>query len=96
MYFALVVDNLCNLIIVKFDEKAPSFYNEEDRKKGYIIARNRKNQEEQVSFLSISIGVVTNEARQITHVAQISEIGAELKSFAKSKEGSTYIKDKRQ
>jgi len=49
-----------------------------------------------VPLLSISIGVVTNEKRKITHVGEIGEIGAELKKQAKSKEGSTYLKDLRQ
>jgi hypothetical protein len=39
--------------------------------------------------------VVTNEFRKIEHVAQIGEIGAELKALAKSMERSNYVKDKR-
>jgi diguanylate cyclase (GGDEF)-like protein len=88
-------DSLCEHIIAKFKETSPSFYNEEDRKKGHIIARNRKGNKETIPLLSISIGVVTNESRKITHVAEIGEIGAELKSYAKSLEGNNYIKDKR-
>jgi diguanylate cyclase (GGDEF)-like protein len=90
-----VVDNLCKKIIADFEKNAPSFYNEDDRKKGYIIAKDRKGEEQKIPLLSISIGVVTNEARKIEHVAQISEIGAELKAYAKQLERSNYIKDKR-
>lgn len=89
------VDNICKQIIDQFKQTVPSFYNEEDRKKGYIIARDRKGNEEKISLLSISIGVVTNESRKISHVAEIGEIGAELKGYAKSLEGNNYIKDKR-
>ncbi|MFC1592831.1 response regulator [Candidatus Omnitrophota bacterium] len=89
-------DSLCKNIIDQFDKVSPSFYSEEDRKRGFIISKNRKNEEERFTFLSISIGVVTNETRQISHVAEIGEIGAELKGYAKSLEGSHYIKDKRQ
>jgi diguanylate cyclase (GGDEF)-like protein len=90
-----VVDNICKAIIADFDKTSPTFYNETDRKKGYIIARDRKNKEQKIPLISVSIGVVTNESRKIEHVAQISEIGAELKSLAKSLEKSNYIKDKR-
>ena len=45
--------------------------------------------------MSISIGVVTNESRNIEHVAQVGEIGAELKGYAKKVGKSNYIKDKR-
>ncbi|PIP21047.1 MAG: diguanylate cyclase response regulator [Candidatus Omnitrophica bacterium CG23_combo_of_CG06-09_8_20_14_all_40_11] len=90
-----VVDNLCKKIIADFEKTVPSFYNETDRKKGYIIGHDRQGREQKIPFLSISIGVVTNEFRKIGHVAQIGEIGAELKSYAKSLERSNYIKDKR-
>ena len=89
------VDNVCNKIINDFERIAPSFYNETDRKKGYIVALDRKGKEQKVPLLSISIGIVTNESRNIEHVAQIGEIGAELKAYAKSLERSNYIKDKR-
>jgi diguanylate cyclase (GGDEF)-like protein len=90
-----LVDNLCKTIIADFEKTSPSFYNETDRKKGYIIARDRKGIEQKIPLLSVSIGVVTNEFRKIEHVAQISEIGAELKAVAKSLERSNYVKDKR-
>lgn len=90
-----VVDSICKAIIADFENTAPTFYNEMDRKKGYIIARDRQGKEQKIPLLSVSIGVVTNESRKIQHVAQISEIGAELKSLAKSLERSNYIKDKR-
>ncbi|MCM8796671.1 MAG: response regulator [Candidatus Omnitrophica bacterium] len=89
------VDRLCQEIIAKFDKAVPGFYNETDRKRGYIIAQDRQGKEQKTSLLSISIGVVTNEYRQIEHVAQIGEIGAELKAFAKREERSNYVKDKR-
>ena len=89
------IDNLCNQIIEHFKQVAPGFYNEADRQKGYIIAHDRKGNKEKVSLLSISIGVVTNKSRKIKHVAEIAEIGAELKGYAKSQEGNTYIKDQR-
>jgi len=89
------VDAICKKIIAEFELTAPSFYNEIDRKNGYIIGKDRKGIEQKIPLLSVSIGVVTNEHRKIDHVAQIGEIGAELKSYAKSLERSNYIKDKR-
>ena len=90
-----VVDRFCQKIIEEFEKVASSFYNEADRKNGYIITKDRKGNEEKVPLLSISIGVVTNEHRKIDHIAQIGEIGAELKALAKRSERSNYIKDKR-
>jgi diguanylate cyclase (GGDEF)-like protein len=90
-----VVDNLCHNIILDFEKTAPTFYTEADRKSGFIMAHDRKGNMLKVPLISISIGVVTNEHRHINHVAQIGEIGAELKAFAKSIERSNYVKDKR-
>lgn len=90
-----IVDNLCQKIIADFEKTSPSFYSEEDKKRGYIVGRDRKGQEQKIPLLSISIGVVTNESRKIEHLAQIGEIGAELKEHAKRLERSNYIVDQR-
>ena len=89
------VDKLCGSIIEQFDKTMPSFYNETDQKNGYIVAHDRQGAQRRFQLLSISIGVVTNEFRKIEHVAQIGEIGAELKAFAKSMTKSNYVMDKR-
>ena len=89
------VDKICQKIIDDFEKIAPSFYNETDRKNGYIMAFDRKGVEQKIPLLSMSIGVVSNEYRKIEHVAQIGEIGAELKSLAKKLERSNFTKDQR-
>lgn len=90
-----VADKICQKIIADFEEKAPEFYTPEDANAGYIMAPDRKGQIQKIPLLSISIGLVSNEFRNITHVAEIGEIGAELKEAAKRLERSNYIKDKR-
>ena len=89
------IDKICSEVIEMFDKIVPSFYNETDRKNGYILALDRQGTERKIPLLSISIGVVTNQQRKIEHVAQIGEIGAELKGYAKSEGKSNYITDKR-
>ncbi|RKY35936.1 MAG: diguanylate cyclase response regulator [Candidatus Omnitrophota bacterium] len=86
---------ICHEIINTFDRVAPAFYNRADSERGYIIAKNRQGIEEQFPLISISIGIVNNEFRKIFHVAEIGEIGAELKKLAKSMAGSNYVKDSR-
>ncbi len=86
---------ICDKVIEDFDKTILSFYNETDRNNGYILGHDRQGQPQKFSLMSISIGVVSNEFRKIEHVAQIGEIGAELKSYAKSVGKSNYIKDKR-
>ncbi|HBO98099.1 MAG TPA: diguanylate cyclase response regulator, partial [Candidatus Omnitrophica bacterium] len=90
-----VADKACAGIIKEFDTKVPSFYPPEDHRQGYIVAKDRQGHEQKFGLLAISIGVVSNVNQPITHVAQISEIGAELKKYAKSFEKSIYVRDKR-
>ena len=89
------VDSICEEIIKGFDELVPRFYTEEDRKAGYITGKDRQGVQKKFGLLSVSIGVVSNEKRDLDHVAQIGEIGAELKEAAKQNEHSSYVKDKR-
>ncbi|MFP4473191.1 MAG: response regulator [Candidatus Omnitrophota bacterium] len=86
---------ICQDIIQEFDELSPTFYNETDRRAGYILGKDRLGNEIKTGLLSISIGIVSNANQQIQHVAQIAEIGAELKKYAKTFEKSQFVRDKR-
>lgn len=90
-----MIEKTCQSIINEFDKKIPSFYNEEDLKRGYILGADRQGKEQKFGLLCISICIVSNVHQKITHVAQIAEIGAELKKFAKSFEKSNYVRNKR-
>ena len=83
-------------IIKKTDALAPSFYNEQDRAQGFMLAHNRKGEEEKFNFLAIGIGIVHNTKRKLTSFAMVSHIGAELKCLAKQHPvGSYYVMDRR-
>jgi len=90
-----VVDNLRQQIIEDFDKTILQFYNPEERRKGYVIGKNRQGKVCRIPLISISIGVMTSEEKKIEHVAEVGEIAAELKSYAKSLQGSNYVKDRR-
>lgn len=90
-----IMDNVCKKIIEELDNVAPKFYNEEDMSKGYALGKDRQGNPIKAGLLSISIGIVSNSTQKITHVAQISEIGAELKKFAKATTKSNFVRDQR-
>jgi diguanylate cyclase (GGDEF)-like protein len=90
-----VIDQICKQIIDEFGKATKSLYNPGDRKKGYITGRDRQGKSVRIGLISISIGVVTNKKRSLSHVAEVAEIGAELKAYAKTKRKSAYVKDKR-
>jgi diguanylate cyclase (GGDEF)-like protein len=82
-------------IIKQFDERVPHFYDEEDRKNGSIIGKNRQGEEVAFPLMTISIAIVTNEQRTLTNPLEASEIAAELKDYAKTIGQSVYVVDKR-
>lgn len=88
-------DGISRVVVDEFDKISPLFYNEEDRKNKFIITKDRQGNEIRIGFLSISIGIVSNTVQKITHLAQVGEIGAELKKYAKGLEGSVFVRDKR-
>lgn len=89
------LDGACTEVIRNFDLIIGNFYDEEDRIRGYIDSTNRKGEDERFPIISLSIAVVTNEYRPITHIGEVSAIAAEVKKRVKSMEGSKYLKDLR-
>ncbi|MDE2215273.1 MAG: response regulator [Candidatus Omnitrophica bacterium] len=88
-------DAICRAVIDAFDTLSPGFYNDEDRTAGFITGLDRQGNAVKAGLVSVSIGIVSNVNQKITHVAQIGEIGAELKKFAKSMGKSNYQRDQR-
>ena len=82
-------------IIKQFDERIPHFYDEEDRKNGFILGKNRQGEEMAFPLMTISVAIVTNEQRTLTNPLEASEIAAELKDYAKTIAQSVYVVDKR-
>ncbi|MDI6735270.1 MAG: response regulator [bacterium] len=89
------VEAICREIINEFNKMIPGLYSEEERQEGFIVSLNRKGEREEFPIMTISIGVVTNKKRNLTHLAEVSTIGSELKEYAKTFFGSNYIVDKR-
>jgi GGDEF domain-containing protein len=85
----------CDEIIEIFDELIPYQYTEEDRRAGYFIGKDRRGNVHRIPLMTLSIGIVTNQTQSFTHTAQVSELAAEMKSYAKTLPGSKYVVDRR-
>jgi diguanylate cyclase (GGDEF)-like protein len=86
---------ICRFIVAEFDNTVDKLYDSKDLRQGFIIRKTRKGVEEKFPMMTISIGVVTNQKRQLKHVVQVGEIAADVKNYAKSKPGSLYYVDRR-
>jgi GGDEF domain-containing protein len=89
------LEHTCDEIVQLFDELIPYQYTEEDRKAGYFLGKDRRGSIHRIPLMTLSIGVVTNQFLGFSHTAQISELAAEMKSYAKSLPGSVYVVDRR-
>ena len=89
------LETVCDEIIHLFDELAPYQYTEEDRRAGYFLGKDRRGSIHRVPLMTLSIGVVTSQGREFTHTARVSELSAEMKSYAKTLLGSVYVIDRR-
>lgn len=89
-------EQICQDIVLEFDQGVLKYFNEEDREKGYLEVPNRKCILEQFPLTSISIGVVIADAGRFSNVLEIGEVAAQVKHLAKATPGSTYIIDRRQ
>ena len=78
-----------------FDTLIPFQYSEQDRRAGYFFGKDRRGQLHKVPFMTLSIGIVTNERRRFTHPAQVSALATEMKSYAKTLPGSVFVFDRR-
>lgn len=88
-------DELCETIIKNFDDTIIGYYDDEDIKLGYIEGKTRQGEKSDFPVMTISIAVVTNRHRTIVNHIQVGEIAADLKAYAKSIPGSSYVVDKR-
>jgi GGDEF domain-containing protein len=97
--FTVPIDYLepcCEEVILLFDELIPYQYTAEDRSAGYFLGKDRRGNVHRIPLMTLSVGVVTNQVHQFTHTGQVSELAAEMKTYAKSLPGSKFVVDRRQ
>lgn len=88
-------EQICQDIILEFDQGVQKYFNEEDVEKGYLEVPNRKGILEQYPLTTISVGVVIADKGRFHNVLEIGEVAAQVKHLAKSTPGSTYVIDRR-
>ncbi len=91
------VDAIINKTITDFDKSASSFYDEDDKKRGYLVIKTRSGDIEKIPLLRIHIGITTNEHYAFQTPAQVLQIAGELKNFAEKSfpDKSMHVKERR-
>jgi len=87
-------EQMARTIAEEFDRSVPELYDPEDRARGGIDAKDRRGRPVRFPLMSLSLAVVMSNS-QIRNYQQIGEVAAELKKFAKARDGSYVAIDKR-
>lgn len=82
-------------IIKLFDETIPSFYDEDDRKNGFIMSVDRAGNTQKFPLMTIALAIISTAHTKIVHYAQLSESAADLKKLAKKEQHSAYVLERR-
>jgi len=88
-------ERVASHFIKNFTAAMPELYNEDDRKRGYIIAKNRQGVICKFAIMAISLAACTNEFKPIESYTEMTNLMPEMKEKAKSIEGSCYVIDQR-
>jgi diguanylate cyclase (GGDEF)-like protein len=83
-------------VLRQFDRDIPELYSKTDRARGFTQVLNRKGELERYSIMTVTIAAVSIEAKCFSHVAQVSDIAAELKHHGKQKKGSVIEWNRRE
>ncbi len=86
---------VCGELIRSFDRLIPQYYDKEDRERGAIRMKSRQGVEQDYPFMALTLAVVTNEKRDLSHFVQITDIATELKHYAASFKRSEMVVDRR-
>ena len=87
-------ENLARTVADTFDRDVLALYDQADRNRGWIAAKDRRGNSVRFPLMSLSLAIVTQSPR-ITSYQSIGEVAAELKSYAKRQSGSFVAMDKR-
>lgn len=90
-----VMARVCDEVIAVFDELIALQYSDQDRRVGYFFGKDRRGQMHRVSLMTLSIGVATNQRRRFTRAGEVSELATEMKTYAKTLDGSLWAVDRR-
>lgn len=90
------VEEAAREVAENFDRIIPTFYDAEDRNKGYIESVDREGYSKTFPIMTISIGIASNSNLSFSHYGEVTELASEMKKYAKYTKGSCYKMDKRQ
>jgi diguanylate cyclase (GGDEF)-like protein len=82
-------------IVMRFDDRVPSYYSAEDRERGWIEVTNRRGELQRFDPIAISVGIASTQRRAFAHFAEVVSVATEMKNYSKGTPGSSWAIDRR-
>lgn len=87
---------ICQNFIFMFDRIIPFHYSAQDRRHGFIVARDRSHTLKKIPLMTVSVAVVNKKSpADVKNIVEISEKVAEIKQYLKNMPGSKFMADRR-
>ena len=87
--------SLTDAAITEFEAAADHLYDEDDRLRGYVSVKSRRDGERDVGLVTVSVGVALSSRRRYADPRELIADASEMKSVAKSQPGSFVAVDRR-
>ncbi len=91
-----LVLELTDRAVTEFEAAADALYDEEDRNRGYVSVKSRRDGQRDVGLVTVSVGVALSARRQYTDPREVIADASEMKTVAKSQPGSFVAVDRPQ
>jgi len=90
-----LIEEISQEIIDNFDRIIPTFYDNDDKERGYVESCDRSGNLKSFDIMSISIGITNTTSGYFSHYGEITERTSEMKKYAKQFKGSCYRLNRR-
>ena len=88
-------EKICKAILSSFSIIVSDLFADEEKDRGFYVAKDRKGESQNIPLLGLSIAVVPTDNPLMQHAGKVVEVAAELKKLAKKSNASTYVIDRR-
>ncbi len=87
-------EKLARLLCRQFNDVAPNFYSEKDKKRGYIVAMDEHKVSRRVPLISLSMGIINSETQNYDSYKAAFNAAMEMKTMARLSTGNHWVSDK--
>ncbi len=87
-------EKIAVFLCYSFDMVSQKFYSTEDSDRGYLIIDGDEKIGRRIPFVSVSIGIVSNQYQKFKNLEEIMNGVIDMNRLAKSKSGSFWVSDR--